>query len=100
MASIHCKYSGLSTLRKLARHQIIKTWPIFSSTLSERSVFAAHLSPSVALTGAGCGCFLANAGRERVRVRNMARKIRGIAETIAEEKGFGGRNWLCGDSRH
>ncbi len=53
MASSHCRYSGFSTLRKLARHQIIKTCPIFSSTLSERSVFAAHLSPCVALTGSG-----------------------------------------------
>ena len=90
MASTHCRYSGLSTLRKLARHQIMKTWPIFSSTLNERSVFAAHLSPCVALTGAGCGCLvLANAGRERVRMRNMARQDSRHGETIAEEKGFG-----------
>src|ERR1035437_1272964 len=89
MASSHCRYSALSTLRKLTRHQIMKTWPIFSSTVRLRSAFSAHLSPRVALTGAGRECFLANAGRVSVRARNKARKIRGIGGTIAEEEGIG-----------
>src|SRR6266853_1662482 len=45
MASRHCRYSGFSRLRKLARHQIMKTWPIFSSSVSLCRGFSAHFSP-------------------------------------------------------
>src|SRR5216684_3592257 len=45
MASRNCRYSGFSRLRKLARHQIMKTWPIFSSSVSLCRVFSAHFSP-------------------------------------------------------
>ena len=85
MASSHCRYSGLSTFRKLARHQIMKTWPIFSSTVSERKVFSAHLSPRAVLTGAGRACLsLPSEGRVRARMRAITGKIRGIGGTIAE----------------
>src|SRR5579864_2667425 len=81
MASSNCRYSGLSTLRKLARHQIMKTWPTFSSTVILRSVFSAHLSPAdVCRIGLGRECFsFAKADKDRAMTRRMGARRFGIA---------------------
>src|SRR5580698_3281058 len=106
MSLRHCRYSGFSTLRKLARHQIMNNCPIFSSIVSLCKVFSAHLSARDAFAAeAGAGLplslSLAAAGRAKESAKTKTRRkeagIRDIAENdsrIAGEDNHA-REWRC-----
>src|SRR5580698_4440444 len=95
MSSRHCRYSGFSTFRKLARHQIMKSCPIFSSTVILCRVFSAHLSAREAVAGEAAGLALslslavAGRARESARTRKKEAEIRDIAGNDSRSGGSG-----------
>src|ERR1700722_3881624 len=95
MSSRHCRYSGFSTLRKLARHQIMKSCPICSSTVILCRVFSAHLSAREAVAGEAAGLLLslslavAGRARESARTRKKEAEIRDIAGNDSRSGGSG-----------